>query len=167
MPLHPSCLSEEQLLKECTLRSDRRSGPGGQHRNKVETAVIILHMPTGIQAEANQRRSQAENRREAIARLRLTLATQVRLERHPEGPSALWQQRSQAGRLSVSSKHSDFACLLAECLDQLEICDYALPQCAEFFAVSSSQLLKLLRQHPPALLAVNAERKQRGMHRLT
>ncbi len=167
MPLHPSCLSEEELLKDCTLRSDRRSGPGGQHRNKVETAVIILHTPSGTQAEANQRRSQAENRREAIARLRLALATQVRTDQRRSEPSALWQQRSRAGRLSVSSKHDDFACLLAECLDQLRICDYALPQCAEYFAVTSSQLIKLLRQHPPALLAVNAQRQQRGMHKLS
>lgn len=166
MTLHPSCLSEEELLKQCTLRSDRRSGPGGQHRNKVETAVIILHLPTGIQAEANQRRSQAENRREAIVRLRLTLATQVRTDRQSSGPSALWQQRTRAGKLSVSSQHSDFACLLAECLDQMQTCDYALPQSAEYFSVTSSQLIKLLRQHPPALLAVNAQRQQRGMHKL-
>lgn len=167
MSLHPACLSEEELLKACTLRSDRRSGPGGQHRNKVETAVIILHLPSGTQAEANQRRSQAENRREAIARLRLALATQVRTGDPPSQPSALWQHRSQAGRLSVSSKHSDYACLLAELLDHLQTCDYALPQSAEYFAVTGSQLIKLLRQHPPALLAVNAERQVHGMHKLT
>ena len=167
MDPHPSCLSEEALLKECTLRSDRRSGPGGQHRNKVETAIIVVHSPTGTQAEANQRRSQAENRREAIARLRLALATRVRTRRQPTKPSALWQQRSQAGKLSVSSKHGDYACLLAECLDKLHECDYALPECAEYFAVTSSQLIKLLRQHPPALLQVNSARQERGMHKLS
>ena len=164
--MHPSCLSEEELLKECALRSDRRSGPGGQHRNKVETAIIIVHLPTGTQAEANQRRSQAENRREAIVRLRLALATRVRCGGQQSKPSALWLQRSQGGKLSVSSKHSDYACLLAECLDQLHACDYDLPKCAEYFAVTSSQLIKLLRQHPPALLQVNSARQERGMHKL-
>lgn len=166
MSIHPSCLSEEELLKECAVRSDRRSGPGGQHRNKVETAIIIVHTPTGTQAEANQRRSQAENRREAIVRLRLALATRVRSSGHSTKPSALWQQRSRGGRLSVSSLHSDYACLLAECLDQLHANDYDLPKCAEYFAVTSSQLIKLLRQHPPALLQVNSARQERGMHKL-
>lgn len=166
MPIHPSCLSEEELLKQCTLRSDRRSGPGGQHRNKVETAIIILHTPTGTQAEANQRRSQAENRREAIARLRLALATRVRTGSQQTKPSVLWQQRSRSGKLSVSSEHSEFACVLAEFLNRMHACEYALPECAEFFGVTSSQLIKLLRQHPPALLEVNAARQERGMHKL-
>ncbi|MCC7336621.1 MAG: peptide chain release factor-like protein [Pirellulaceae bacterium] len=167
MPVHPCCLTEEELLKECSLRNDRRSGPGGQHRNKVETAVIIVHQPTGTQAEANQRRNQADNRREAIARLRLSLATRVRMPATSPAPSELWQQRSRGGRLSVSSTHSDFACLLAECLDRMQAVDYAMPNCAEFFGVTSSQLIKLLRQHPPALIQVNAARADRGMHKLS
>ncbi|MEO8271547.1 MAG: peptide chain release factor-like protein [Aureliella sp.] len=167
MPIHPSCLTEEELLKECTLRSDRRSGPGGQHRNKVETAVIIVHQPTGTLAEANQRRSQADNRREAIARLRLALATRVRVPATSPAPSELWQQRTRAGRLSISSTHFDFACVLAECLDRLYADNYALQESAEFFGVTSSQLIKLLRQHSPALLQVNAARADRGMHKLS
>lgn len=167
MSIHPCCLTEEELLKECSLRSDRRSGPGGQHRNKVETAVIIVHQPTGTQAEASQRRSQADNRREAIARLRLSLATRVRIPATSPAPSELWQQRASGGRLSVSSTHSDFACLLAECLDRMHAVDYAMPNCAEFFGVTSSQLIKLMRQHPPALIQVNAARADRGMHKLT
>ena len=60
------------------MRHERRSGPGGQHRNKVSTAVVITHRPTGVRAEANERRSQAENHREAVRRLRVRLAVEVR-----------------------------------------------------------------------------------------
>lgn len=165
--VHPCCLSEEALVKECSLRNDRRSGPGGQHRNKVETAVIIVHLPTGTQAEASQRRSHADNRREAIARLRLSLATRIRHPATNPTPSQLWRQRVHGSRLSVSSSHSDFACLLAELLDRLHVCNYALPECAEYFSVTSSQLIKLLKQHPPALVQVNAAREDRGMHKLS
>ena len=37
--IHPAALPFDALLKECEVRRLRRSGPGGQHRNKVETAV--------------------------------------------------------------------------------------------------------------------------------
>ena len=52
---HPAALDPERLLAACDATRTRRSGPGGQNRNKVETAVILRHRPTGIQAEANER----------------------------------------------------------------------------------------------------------------
>ncbi len=167
MSTHPSCLAEDELLKQCSLRNDRRGGPGGQHRNKVETAVIVVHEPTGIVAEASERRSQVDNRRVAIQRLRLVLATDYRSAQHADSASELWCTRTQGGRLSVSKEHDDYASLLSELLDRLDVLDYSLPECADFFSVSSSQLVKLLRQCPKALTQVNAARTERGMHKLT
>ncbi len=51
----------------------RASGPGGQHRNVRETGVRIRHIPTGITVSATERRSQAENRQVALARLEAAL----------------------------------------------------------------------------------------------
>ena len=167
MSNHPSCLPEAELLKQCSLRHDRRSGPGGQHRNKVETAVVIEHNPTGIVAEASERRSQIDNRRVAIQRLRLALAIGYRCPNLDATRSMLWCERSARGRLSVAKEHEDLPDLLAELLDRLQQLDYSFPACAEFFGVSSSQLVKLLRQAPQALTQVNAERVERGMHKLT
>ena len=45
---HPATASPEQLIAECDIRRLRRSGPGGQHRNKVETAISLHHLPTGV-----------------------------------------------------------------------------------------------------------------------
>ncbi len=65
-PMHPAALPPADLLKQTQELHTRRSGPGGQRRNKPQTAVVLLHKPTGISAEANERRSQAENRQVAL-----------------------------------------------------------------------------------------------------
>ena len=56
----------ESDLKESFARS---SGPGGQHVNKVSTAVTLKHFPSGITVTVQDSRSQARNRELALARL--------------------------------------------------------------------------------------------------
>jgi protein subunit release factor B len=58
-----------KLEAECDLEFFKASGPGGQHRNKRETAVRIHHRPSGVTVAAVERRSQAMNREEAFRRL--------------------------------------------------------------------------------------------------
>lgn len=163
--MHPASLSSDELLKDCTFRTTRRKGPGGQHRNKVETAVIIQHQPSGIIAEANEKRSQAENRKEAIFRLRLALAVQVRTAETP-GPSELMKSRLKAGKIAVNPRHAEFPILLAECLDRLESHHYQVPDTAAEMGLSGSQLVKFLKLHPPAYERFNQAREERNLPRL-
>lgn len=169
-PAHPAALTEDALLADCHIVRTRRRGPGGQHRNKVETAVVITHLPTGVRGAASERRSQAENRRMAISRLRVKLAVAVRSREGrgaSDSPSPLWQSRVTAGRrIHVNSNHADFPALLAEALDQIDASGWDIPLAAERLGISTSQLVALVRREPTALQAVNTAREQLAMRPL-
>jgi peptide chain release factor-like protein len=165
---HPASLEPEELRRQCVESRSRRSGPGGQHRNKVETAVSLMHQPTGVQAEANERRSQAENRRVALFRLRLKLAVQVRTKCDPATtPSELWKSRCRAGRLAVNPNHADFPVILAEALNVLVLNDFDTGSAATALGCSASQLVKLLKDEPRAFELFNRERTARSRPRLS
>jgi protein subunit release factor B len=67
-------LDDEALLGQCEVQAHRASGPGGQHRNKAETAIRLVHVPSGVTAEGKDERSRTQNLRIALARLREKLA---------------------------------------------------------------------------------------------
>ena len=52
--------------QDLEVRFTRDTGPGGQHRNKTESCVVVIHRPTGLSAKAAGR-CQHANRREALA----------------------------------------------------------------------------------------------------
>lgn len=162
---HPATLDPARLEADCDFRTTRRSGPGGQNRNKVETAVVLTHRPTGIVAEAAERRTQGENRREALFRLRLKLALEVRTP-PASAPSALWSSRLRGSRIVVSAEHEDFPALLAEALDMLDACEDDVKAASGQLGCSPSQFVKLLAAEPKALVRVNARRGERGLHPL-
>lgn len=162
--MHPVLLSDAELLKQCELRTARRRGPGGQHRNKTESAVVLTHRPTGIEGQAAERRSQPDNARNALKRLRMNLALEVRDAAFLEtAPSELWRKRCPHGRIAVSPEHADFAPLLAEALEV--ILDHAghLHGAADQLGCTFSQLCKFLKDEPRAWLLVSIWRKEHGL----
>lgn len=79
MPVLPEIEASKLQIPESDLRLEfsRSSGPGGQNVNKVETAVRIVHVPTGISASSQAGRSQAQNREKALALLKARLVKKM------------------------------------------------------------------------------------------
>lgn len=159
---HPATQSDDDLLKQCDIRFMRRSGPGGQNRNKVETAVILHHRPTGLIAEANETRSQQQNREAALFRLRMKLAVEVREEPLPE-PSELWQSRCKGRKIKVNPEHRDLPSLIAEALDHVIRHEMNIKTAADVLECSTTQLVNLLKLEPRAISQLNDARTAKGL----
>jgi hypothetical protein len=162
---HPATLPEDVLLRQCDVEFGRSAGPGGQHRNKVETAACYTHRETQVQGYAGERRKQYENRRMAVRRLRLKLAVQVRTYVHPRRyrPSELWNSRRQGKQMSINPKHKDYPALLAEALDVIYARKFDVAGAAGVLGISMSQLAKLIRHEKHAFRQVNEGRERQRL----
>ncbi|HET7784953.1 MAG TPA: peptide chain release factor-like protein [Myxococcales bacterium] len=100
-------LDDDALLAQCEVQAHRASGPGGQHRNKSETAIRLVHGPSGVSAEGKDERSRAQNLRIALGRLREKLARRAYRPppRRPTKPTrGSRERRAQDKRLHSQKK---------------------------------------------------------------
>ena len=165
---HPAKLLPDDLMRACEIRHTKGSGPGGQHRNKVQTAIVVTHTPTSYTGAASESRSQQANLGNAIFRLRLRLALKCRTANAvgdgdaPLIPSKLWASRLRGGKLAMNPNHADFPAVLAEALD----CIWwqgDVKAASELLGVSTSQMVKLLAREPAALQLTNSVRASKGL----
>jgi len=96
------------LEKEVLVEPYRAPGPGGQRKNRKETAIRLTHPPSGITVVASERRSQAQNREIAFDRLikKLAQLNRPRKRRIPTRPSASAIRKQQEHKEKLSRKKS-------------------------------------------------------------
>lgn len=97
--------TDEGLLGECEVQVFRSSGPGGQSVNTTDSAVRLIHRPSGFVVVCRQERSQLRNKNECVRRLRalIKMRQHVDPERVPTRPS----RAAVARRLAEKSRQSE------------------------------------------------------------
>ncbi len=159
-------LPDADLLKQCRVETFRVSGPGGQKRNKTDSAVRLTHGGTGLTAQAFESRSQHQNRSRALGRLREAIAITVRRPVDLEGyalPPELEAILPVTKRNRLGPKHRDYWQGVQALLDLFVAVDCSLSQTAERVGMSSGALARFLLADPRLIRAVNELRGARGL----
>lgn len=169
-------LSDDDLLAHCRIDRYRASGPGGQHRNRNDTAVRIVHPPTGAAATGTERRSQALNRTAALRRLRREIALRARrpVDLDAYHPPARLQAILPAGAPAeaaskhqrIGPRHRDFWLGAQALLDLLDAVDWAVSDAAALIGCSTAQLTRLITSEPRLQAAVNNHRRSSNLRPL-
>jgi protein subunit release factor B len=96
-------MSLESLKNECEFNVTRGSGPGGQNRNSRDTAVTVIHKPTGFSVYCCDSRSQSQNRKTALVRLSNLLREQAQIERRKKANDN-WRLKRKVNRHNHTSR---------------------------------------------------------------
>jgi hypothetical protein len=166
-------LDDAALLAQCEVHTYKSSGPGGQHRNKVSSAVRLVHRPTRISAHGDDSRSQHENKRLALRRLRMNIAVHVRGPEDTAAPApavvaqCLFKPRGRGEdapvRLEVGARDFRFWQVAAYILDTLECCEGRMSDAAAVVGITTGNLSDLLGSERHLLAAAQAIRKRYGL----
>jgi hypothetical protein len=146
--------SEAQLVRLCRVDTFRGTGPGGQKRNKTESAVRITHEPSGYSAVSDATRSQHTNRRLAVRRLRHEMALGWRCPVSDTGAPLPPRPAAAA---------DDYALWLARILDHLEAHGCRLRETAKSLGTGTAQLVRDFEQDARLWQCVNRARRAAGL----
>ena len=127
-------LNEEELGRIVEFDFFKRSGNGGQKRNKTSSAVRVTLKELAISAEDCTERSQKLNRSKALQKLRRKIAMTVR------------QDMSDEIITIVAPSNDRYPLFLARLIDLLSSVNYSFKECGLKLNLSSSQVEKLLRR---------------------
>jgi hypothetical protein len=168
---HYLLASDDALIAQCEVDRYRASGPGGQHRNKTESAVRLRHKLTGVSAIGEDSRSQSENKLHAVRRLRSAIALEVREPVAIETfvPSARLAAFVAAGTAPLGAKTKltgEYWASMAEVLDLLVAGQLEIGATAQRLGITTGAMSKLLLHDDQVGRVVNDLRRGKGMRPL-
>ena len=163
--------SDDALIAQCEVDRYRASGPGGQHRNKTESAVRLRHKLTRVTAIGEDSRSQSENKLHAVRRLRSAIALEVREPVRIEDyvPSPRLRAFVAAGTAPLGAKTKltgEYWASIAELLDLLVGGDLEIAATAQRLGITTGAMSKLLLHDDQVARVVNDLRRAKGMRAL-
>lgn len=163
--------SDDALIAQCEVDRYRASGPGGQHRNKTESAVRLRHRLTGVSAIGEDSRSQSENKLHAVRRLRSAIALEVRepvfLETY--APSTRLAAFVRAGTAPLGAKTKltgEYWAAIGELLDLLVTNNLEIGTSAQRLGITTGALSKLLLHDDAVGRVINDLRRAKNMRPL-
>lgn len=165
--------SDDALIAQCEVDRYRASGPGGQHRNKTESAVRLRHKLTGVSAIGEDSRSQSENKLHAVRRLRAAIALEVREPVRLDDawvPSPRLAAFVAAGTAPLGAKTrltGQYWASIAELLDLLIAGGLEVGATARRLGLTTGALSKLLLHDEQVGRAVNDLRRAKQMRPLS
>jgi hypothetical protein len=163
--------SDDALIAQCEVDRYRASGPGGQHRNKTESAVRLRHRLTGVSAIGEDSRSQAENKMHAVRRLRSAIALEVRepvvLEHWRPSPRLAAFVAAGTAPLGARTRQTgEYWAAIAELLDLLVGGGLEVGTTAQRLGITTGALAKLLTHDEIVLRKVNDLRRGKQLRAL-
>jgi hypothetical protein len=163
--------TDDALIAQSEVDRYRASGPGGQHRNKTESAVRLRHKPSGATAIGEDSRSQAENKLHAVRRLRAAIALGVRepvaLDGYAASPRLAALIAGGTAPLGAKTRLTGaYWAAIAELLDLLVAGELEIAGTAQRLGITTGAMSKLLLHDEHVARVVNDLRRARNMRPL-
>jgi len=148
--------TDEVLLAQCDVDTYRASGPGGQKRNKTESAVRLRHRPSGLTVIAEESRSQPENKARALRRLRKAMALKLRRDVDASLiPAEVQACLDKRGRLDVGRRDARYLPAVAALLDVLVACSGSVSDAARRLGITTGNLSSFLTEDEDLYVEAN------------
>lgn len=162
-------LSDDDLIAQCRVEHYRGSGPGGQKRNKTSNAVRLKHLETGLIVTATEARSAKENHLNAVRRMRLRLAAEIReaIDFIRFEPPDWFLSVRHNGHIDASHRHPLYAGVGGLVLDLFDALRGNPSDVAINLGVNTTAVVRVLENEPVFWAKANQIRIKDGLPALT